>query len=155
LTAPVAPLPSAAINDLYGRIDPQLTNETEANLRKQANEVPAGIERETFLVRSLTLSVVYIQFETTWYNIFASQIEALQHLNTTRLKREDLFPYYTAAATADPHIYATYSFDQWLGYLRTQVLIREDGDVISITIRGREFLKYLIDNGRSSAGRSL
>jgi hypothetical protein len=66
-----------------------------------------------------------------------------------------VFPFYTSAAQTFPALYANYSFDQWFGYLRSQGLIREDGDAVSITIRGRDFLKFLIDEGRSAKQRNF
>jgi len=154
-TTSVAQLSAKAIDDLYRSTDVILTKEAEELVRKLANEFLSGNERENFLVRFLTIGSIVFQFEITWYNIFASQIEALQQLNSGPLKREDLFQYYTHAAATYPHVYATYSFDQWIGYMRGQILLREDGDQINITVRGRAFLKYLIDNARSASGRTL
>jgi hypothetical protein len=92
-------------------------------------------------------------FELTWLLIYASQLDALHDLNSGPLKRKQLRPYYDAVAQKFPDAYRQYSFDGWLGFMRTLVLIREDGDMVSLTIRGQEFLKYLIHTQRSAKGR--
>ena len=62
---------------------------------------------------------------------------------------EALRPFYTLAATQYPEAYNGYSFEAWLGFLRDQLLVREDGGRLRITVRGREFLTYLTRMGRS------
>jgi hypothetical protein len=140
MNAPVGQ-PLAAVNQYYHRIDPRYTGEIEAAIRQTAGQVPVP-DRDTYLFRSLTVALIYVQFETLWWNIFASQIKALQHLNNGQLKRETIFPYYAEAAAANPSFYAEYSFDKWLGFMRSHVVIREDGDLIGITVKGKDFLKF-------------
>ena len=91
-----------ALNDLYRPLDNRITDEAEELLREQVNELSPERERENFLVRLTIVTVIFSQFETTWYNIFRSQMEALQKLNTRPLKRESLFEYYAHAATMYP-----------------------------------------------------
>jgi hypothetical protein len=38
--------------------------------------------------------------------------------------------------------------------MRGQVLTRQDGETIQITVRGREFLKYVVQSGFSVDSRS-
>ncbi|MCZ8076013.1 MAG: hypothetical protein O9341_17985, partial [Paucibacter sp.] len=52
---------------------------------------------------------------------------------------------YTDAKLAFPEIYATRSFEQWIGYLVNINLVRIDGDSYDITQHGSDFLKYLVD----------
>lgn len=148
-------LTTKVLDDLYRGVDSRLTDETEEGLRKTLSQFPPGNDRENFLLRIVIIGWILYDFEIIWYNIFASQIEALQELNTGALKRENLFKHYIQAATTYLHWYSAYSFEQWIGYMRTQVLIREDGDQINITVKGRSFLKHLIDTGRSASGRTL
>jgi len=60
-----------------------------------------------------------------------------------------LRPFYTLAVTQYEDLYANYSFEQWLAFLKDSLLIREDGGRLRITVRGREFLAYLTRVGRS------
>ncbi len=154
LVGPVVVNPAALVDKYYHRINPTFTAEVEAALRQSAAQVPAS-ERETHLFHALTVSFIYTQFEILWFNIYASQIKALQRLNEGRLKREGIFPYYTEAATANAATYADYSFDQWLGFMRSHSVIREDWDLISITVRGQDFLKFLIDEAKVVGNKTL
>ena len=145
---------AAEVEMYYHRIDPRFTGEVEGALRQTAAKLPAP-EKETYLFHALTVAVIYVQLELVWHNIFGSQIKALQRLNHDHLKREVIFPYYAAAANANAKTYADYSFDRWLGFMRSHTLIREDGGLISITIKGRDFLKYLIDDAKPIADKTL
>jgi hypothetical protein len=54
------------------------------------------------------------------------------------------------ATVLSPDFYANYSFDQWLNFMVAQVLVRVDnGDEVSITVAGREFLKSVVQQGLS------
>ena len=46
-----------------------------------------------------------------------------------------------------PGQYANYSFEQWLVYMESQMLVTRKDDKVYITLDGREFLKYLIHQG--------
>ena len=149
-----AQLSAKALDDLYRTVDSRMTDETEGIVRKAVSEFLLASERETFLVRIVTIGWIIWDFEVLWYNIYRSQIELLQRLNAGPLTRKDALPYYSVASLTYPHYYISYSFEQWLGYVRGNLLIREDGDKLSITIKGRAFLKHLIDTGRSASDRT-
>lgn len=151
--APIAQ-PVAVIDEHYHRINPLFAGEVETSIRQTATQVPPA-ERETYFCRALTVTFIYAQFELVWYNIFGSQIKALQRLNLGQLRREDIFPYYAEVATANAKTYADYSFDKWLGFMRTQTLIRQDDDLIGITIKGKDFLKFLIDDSKPVGAKTL
>lgn len=143
-----------AIEDFYRTYDGELLKEVEAGLRTTVEKYPSG-ERENFLVRLISAGIVGYWFDLDWAYIFKSQVLALQELNTRDLKREGLLAYYDKAVAQYPVPYANYSFEQWLGWLRTNVLIREDGDLIKITIRGKEFLKNMVHLRRSPDTKHL
>jgi hypothetical protein len=153
LPAPSVAITTRDIDEFYHTYDLNFIEEVEHLIGVQVNAV-APEERERFLTRFLVSGLIGYMFEATWYTIFRSQIDALHHLVGHSLKREQLKVYYDHAAAASPSLYQSYTFEQWVGYMRSQVLIREDGDWINITIRGREFLKYLINSARSSSSRA-
>lgn len=140
------------LDHLYNKIDTRMTRDVEAAIRGQLNKVPAP-ERENWLLKILVVGSIYVDYEKVWYSIFRSQIDTLQRLNGRGMKRQDLVPIYAAAAQSSPALYAKYSFDQWVGYMRAMILVREDGDEVNITVKGRDFLKFLIDEGRSAEDR--
>jgi hypothetical protein len=79
---------------------------------------------------------------------------ALTELNQKILRREQLQPYYDKAAQASPAVYANYPFDEWLNYMKSQLLILEHpGQTFEITVRGKDFLKYMLHFGYSAENR--
>ena len=142
------------ITDAYNALDLQMTRETEAGLRNTLQTV-AGQDREVVLIRALVATLVLYQMEEIWNTIYGSQISALHVLNTQTMKRVDLQPFYNFATVAWPAGYQLYSFDQWIGYMRDQLLLFENGDSVGITVRGRAFLKMLVDTGRSAANKIM
>jgi hypothetical protein len=45
-------------------------------------------------------------------------------------------------------VYRAYLFDSWLRYLMEQALIRQDGSVVQITIRGKDFPEVSDSDGQ-------
>ena len=89
--------------------------------------------------------------DITWAYIFKSQIMMLTELNRRNgmMPLADAEPYYDNAAIACPQVYAQYSFHQWLNFIVAQQLVlRHPSDMLEITMRGRDFLKYLTHWGR-------
>lgn len=155
-------LPSAAqvtvrtVDDIYNSLDVHLTRETEASLRGQIALLPSAMDRENLLVRALVSSLVIYDLEEIWNNIYGSQINALLQLNTHAIARVDVQQdFYAPALAAWPQGYVFYTFDMWLGYLRGQTLVLEEGNMVAITVKGRAFLKLMIDSGRSAAQKIM
>jgi len=56
----------------------------------------------------------------------------------------DARPFYEQGVKDFPDMYLNYTFDQWLEFLKqNDLLIRHPSDILEITIRGKDFLKYL------------
>jgi len=109
-------------------------------------------EREKFLLRNLSQVSITLLFEKTYYAIYKSQILALKYLNENRtnVKIEQIRPFYDSAAEKYSSYYNNYSFDSWLEFMITTILVKKNGNEIGLTLRGKEFLKYLIDQGYST-----
>jgi len=110
----------------------------------------ASAERERSLIRFLAAAGIMVQFDRTYYLIWGSQIRALQVLNSSGSAGADaslLQPAYEMAAKQDPLVYANYTFNQWLDFFVQNALIKLEGSKVTITIEGREFLKYLVERG--------
>lgn len=140
-----------AIEQVYRTYDNQMLTDVESAFRASANRYKPGDDRDGFLIRTLASMAILAFFESTWYSIFASQIKALERLNKEILKMEDLLPYFQENMDKRPQ----YSFESWFGFLKQQVLLRQDGHNISITIRGKEFLRYLVQYGRTWGDKPL
>jgi len=111
-------------------------------------------EREKFLLRNFAAVLISQAFHRTYYGIYGSQIIALQYLNDNRMvpqKTENILPYYDDAVHRFPAFYSNYSFEGWLTYMVSSGLVQKNGNDIAITLRGKEFLKYMVEQGYSLA----
>lgn len=128
----------------------EIENTIEEEIKTRGLATPADIHKA--LRKSLAVTIIQWQFERLDNFIWGSQTAVLHYLNP-KVKpehRTDIEPFYTTAAEAYPKLYANYSFDEWLSFLANQMLILKDGsDAVMITVRGREYLKWRIENGRS------
>lgn len=109
-------------------------------------------DREKFLIRLLAAAVIIQQFERTYALVFGSQLGVLQFLNTMGAVGAPinvLQPWYDQAAGKEPAFYQNYTFDQWLSFLQTNQLLVRSEDTVTITLEGKEFLKYLLHQGYS------
>lgn len=132
--------------------DNALLVELEDILKKQVDALnpTSHEERERLLMKLLASILILSIFDSTYYLIYGSQITALQHLNNFRgdnIPTTELKLFYDAAKNVDPQFYRNYSFDSWLKFLESSLLIKYEGKNVAITIRGKEFLKYLVDQG--------
>lgn len=136
---------------LIRQLDNGLVRETEDFIKAEfAKKNLVGPEAVPVLIKYF--SVVYIEylFLNVYRIIWGSQINLLDHLNTQDgQSREALRIFYDLGASQYPDVYKNYSYDQWLGFLKDQVLLREDNGMLRITVRGREFLLYLTRSGLS------
>jgi hypothetical protein len=139
------------VENFYQTYDNQLLRECEDSVRLEAQKRQSAAEREAFLVKTLSAVIILAFFEGTWNVIFGSQIRALELLNKGIAKVEDLRPHYEQDLDKRPQ----YPFESWYGYLKEQVLIRQDGYNVAITVRGKEFLKYLVQCGRTDSDRKF
>jgi hypothetical protein len=127
-----------------------VTAELEKNILIVANEKepnnPLG-----FLSRFIGVGGVATMHDQTWFTIYKSQILMLQDMNRRNgvLPLSDAKTYYDQAVLAYHQLYAKYSFDQWISYLKGQQLIlQHPSNMLEITWRGKDFLKYLTHWGR-------
>jgi hypothetical protein len=108
-------------------------------------------EREKVLIRLLAAFSLIQAFENAYMFIWGSQIGVLEYLNSASQDTplDFLKPWYEEAVGRQPELYKNYSFDQWLGFLEGHYLIVRRGGAVTISLEGREFLKYLVDRGYS------
>jgi hypothetical protein len=139
------------IEQYYKAHNGPLMEEFEASVRKYLEKYKSGNERDSFVVRALATVIIVSFFETTWHIIFGSQILALERLNKEMAKLEDLYPFYQNDLDKRPQ----YSFESWFGFLKSSVLVRQDGYNVGITVRGKEFLKFLVNFGRTAKDKNF
>jgi len=90
---------------------------------------------------------LYYRAEFVYRTIFGSQIGLLKFLNIVGVAtKAQLLTIYENAKEQYPEPYANYSFEQYLQYMLTQVLITtQDNEHYFITVAGKEFLKWMAD----------
>jgi len=122
-----------------------LTAEVEKNIRIVAEQNQKN-DREGFMAKLVGVGLVGFFHEIAWAYIYKSQLLMLTEMNRRSgwLPAKDAKAYYDSAAIEYPTVYSRYSFDQWLGFLKAQGLIlQHPSDMLEITIKGKDFLKYL------------
>ncbi len=125
----------------------QLQAETEKNVQIMINSRPAD-ERIGLAVRFISTMLAKVIYDELWINIFHSQILVLQEINVRILRIEQVRVYYDAAEAAYPNEYGQYSFVRWVAFLRDQLLVIDHpADTIGITVKGKDFLKYMLHQG--------
>lgn len=154
--SPVAPETQYKnVEEFYRTYDNSMLIESEGYIRSESDQYKPGAERERFLVRSLASFAITYVFDVVWYTIFGSQLKALQQLNARPLSLAQVRSFYDQASESFPNMYPNYAFDAWLYYMQSWFLIVQNGDVFSISIRGKEFLKYLVHEGRLIDGKAF
>jgi hypothetical protein len=143
------------VEDFYNTYDNSMLLETEVLVRKEAQKYAPGNDREGFLIRNLASGAIMYIFDVVWYCVYKSQLLLLEKLNTQTLTTAQVRSYYDEAARAYPEKYQNYPFDQWLNFLRIWFMVVQNGDTFAISVRGKEFLKYLVHQGRSVNDRGL
>ena len=110
-----------------------------------------GPEAVDVLVRHLAATQIAYWCEQIYTYIYGSQISLLHYLNQNRTAGstvDDLrTPFYEPAVTLYPDLYGAYTFEQYINFLTSRFLIRNDGGRLYITNFGVEFLRYVTDRG--------
>jgi len=127
-----------------------LTAESEKNItviaKQNQPDDPAG-----FMAKFIGVGLVAYLHDVTWFTIFKSQFLMLLDINAKNgfLSLTDAKVYYDRAVAEYPRIYSNYSFDDWLGFMRQQeLLLRHASNMLEITFKGKDFLKYSTHWGR-------
>jgi len=144
---------AAPSDELLKAFDNALLIKNEDIIRKEfeTRKITAQSDRERILIRYLSATALSLQFEKIYNSIWGSQISALQLLNTrgAGYSEEEVHAFYKSGKSNFPKMYEIYSFEQWLQFLESFSLIKRDGKSFVLTLEGREFLKYLIDQGHT------
>jgi hypothetical protein len=133
-----------------------LTAEFESNFLGIAQKNQPD-DREGLLARFIGVGLVAYMHDQTWAHIFKSQILMLMHLNRQGgiMPIADAKPYYDKAAIDCPLFYANYLFDAWIRYMQVDLLvIRHPTDMLEITHKGRDFLKYIAHWGQDANAKN-
>jgi hypothetical protein len=132
-----------------------LQAETESNIRAAAIQNQPN-DREGFYAKFIAIGIFAYLYDMVWASIYRSQLLLLMELNRRMLSLAEVKSYYDKAASDNPTHYANYSFDQWLDFMKSRILlIQYPSQMFEITVRGKDFLKYLTHWGRYPDDRSF
>ncbi|MFL6260374.1 MAG: hypothetical protein ACJ76Y_11730 [Thermoanaerobaculia bacterium] len=133
-----------------GEEDQSLLGNFRSAINEWLQHVPDD-RRQTELINLLANWQIGWWLEVTNFFVLGGQIALLQVLNSQPVSSARAREFYDEAAACFPDVYDSYSFDQWLAWLRdTAQLVSQSPDgSLAITELGREFLKYLIHRGYS------
>jgi hypothetical protein len=133
----------------------QFKEETENNIRAAAVQNQPS-DREGFYVKLIAIGLNSYMYDMAWAYIYKSQILLLMELNRKIMPVAEVKAYYDKAASDHPILYARYSFDQWMAFMKSHILlIQHPSGMVEITVRGKDFLKYLTHWGRYPDDRNF
>jgi hypothetical protein len=134
-----------------------LEREAQKNMRILARQrSPDNIE--LFYLELIGVGLMASMYDSIWYLLFRSQLLALIEINRNNgiLPLSKVKTFYDAAAQEYPEEYAKENFDRWLSYLiENQLVIKHPSEMVEISVRGKDFLKYLTHWGREPKDKRL
>ena len=137
--------PAESIKEFMAIPETHLIREGEENIRnvlqERGHEVTTNLDK--MLLRNLTDTFIQLGFERTYRYIFGNQIRLLKSLNTAGQQSRELMEKYFEGVKSQRADLKDWDLDQYLQFLFNETLIRLDGDVYGITIKGQEFLMWI------------
>jgi hypothetical protein len=126
------------------------------NNTRTAAQLNSPNDRESFYLKLIATGLPQFTYDLIWAYIFKSQILALMEINRQIVPVAKVKEFYTKAAAEFPDRYSTYSFEQWMEFLKSNTLLLwHPSGMVQITVQGRDFLKYLTHCGRYPDDRSF
>ena len=149
---PAAKAPDALAKFLETYHNPLLLEEEDAlkeEIKKLGLTDPTDIQKA--LSKGLAANRIMRWFEAAQYRVFASQVAALNYLNAQPgpIPKDGLRDFYDKATADFPILHAGRTFDQWFAFLTAQRLVAEGDAGIGISVAGREFLQWRVNQGHS------
>ena len=125
-----------------------ITAEIEKNIKIVAQQNSPN-DKEAFYARFIGVGLIAYQHDLSWFLIYKSQLDALAELNSRGLiPVADLKKHFNKAVTNHPNTYRNYVFDQWLGFMKSRMLIaRYPSGMVELSFFGKDFMKYLTHVG--------
>ncbi len=136
---------------------PIIEKEAQKNFRILARQKsPDNVE--LFYLEFIGVGLMAALYDSIWWPMFRSQLLALIEVNRHSgvLPLSTTKTFYDAAAQEYPKEYADDSFERWLSYLTKNLLVlKHPSEMVEITVRGKDFLKYLTHWGREPKDKRL
>ncbi|SDP96120.1 hypothetical protein SAMN05428975_4155 [Mucilaginibacter sp. OK268] len=114
------------------------------------DKLQSDTQKVEHLIKYSTFIYMRFHFELIYKNIFGSQIQLLQVLNSVKWETtENIEVHYKLTSLKNQTAYDNFSFDEYLKFLINFNLIGKDEDRFFITFKGLDFLRFLIDTNKN------
>lgn len=142
-----------AVQELMNLGDSALLFEAEKLIREDLERRGLGTEGDTIkvLIRHLSVTQLVLDFEQIYNSIFGSQIFLLKKLNEVAgqgVGREFLETHFKHVQALFPIELGNWTLEGYLAFLFSHTLLTVKNGNYHITIKGVEFLLWLIKMGR-------
>ena len=127
--------------------------DTGANSIKTEAERVRPHDKESFYLDVIAVGSIQIIYDQIWWVLYRSQLRALLELNRNNglLPLSSFRKHYDEAAAEFSEVYtkANKTFDEWMQYMTDAILLKiHPSEMVEITVKGKDFLKYLLHWGR-------
>jgi hypothetical protein len=134
--------------------------DVSANAFKAEAERVRPNDKESFYLDVLAVGSMQMLYNDLWWILYRSQLRALLALNTERgFLSIDIFrkPYDEASKEfEEEYTRLGITFEAWMEYLEKNMLLKvHPSKMVEITLKGKDFLKYLLHCGRSESAKRL
>jgi hypothetical protein len=141
------------VEDLLRLGDSTLLKEVESAIKVTLAQKGLDISSSTasVLTSHLAATQIALEFEQVYSMLFGSQLYLLKTLNefkVTGLDSEYVQKHYDHVKGLFPESFANWSVDQYMDFLISRVLVRLDLGRYHITVRGAEFLLWMVRESR-------
>ena len=144
-------------DDVLREFESPAVIEIEDNIHAELEKrklLPAPNARDgafKLLSRALAKVILHSQYDAIYGVIFGSQINLLVHINGQNNigEAEKAIREYYLRKQSEFEKLKDYSFDSYINYLTSAVLLKKEGDIYKITVKGRDFLQYIAASGKS------
>jgi hypothetical protein len=136
---------------------PPLEKESHKNMRILARQKsPDDVEK--FYLELIGVGLMAALYDSIWWPMFKSQLLALIEVNRNNgvLPIGKAKDFYDKASEEYTQEYTNDNFGRWFSYLTKNLLVlHHASDMVEITVRGKDFLKYLTHWGREPKDKRL
>ncbi|WP_386625719.1 hypothetical protein [Sulfitobacter geojensis] len=135
--------------DLGELTDPMLKELEKRNFTDlNALNIQSDTDKIAQLVRALSVQQLFKSFAVAYSNIFGSQISFLRELNARPIAMAQAANMLDETRKMNPAL-KDITLQDYLSYFRIWRLAEQQGDILHITETGKNFLKFLVDQGLS------
>jgi hypothetical protein len=141
------------VEDFMRQGDSVLLKEVESAIKANLEEkgLDASSDTAKVLIHHLAATQIALEFEQVYSMIFGSQLYLLKNLNELKgsgLDSDSIQKHYENVKTHFSDSFPSWSVGQYMNFLTSRFLVRQELDRYHITVRGAEFLLWIVRESR-------